>query len=176
MYPVEITPGAPEMLAMPLLAALLGAAPIKVGDRAPDFTLPDTEGKPVALSRLLEKGPVILAFYPKAFTPGCTAQNEHFRDKIAEVNAKGAQVVGISVDDVDTQRKFKAKHELPFPLLSDKGGKISELYSGKIPLVGLSKRANIVVGEDGLVKAVVEGGDAVDPTSTIASCPLRKRS
>jgi peroxiredoxin Q/BCP len=55
---------------MPLLALLLGAAPLKVGDRAPDFTLPDTDGKPVKLSELLAKGPVILAFYTKAFTPG----------------------------------------------------------------------------------------------------------
>ncbi len=163
------------MIAMPILAALLGAAPIKVGDRAPDFTLPDTDGKPTTLSKLLEGGPVILAFYPKAFTPGCTHQNENFRDHIAEVTAKGAQVVGISVDDVDTQRRFKAEHRLPFPLLSDKGGKVSELYSGKMPLVGLSKRANVVIGEDGLVKAVVEGGDAVDPTSAIASCPLRRK-
>ncbi len=163
------------MTAMPLLAALLGAAPIKVGDRAPDFTLPDTDGVPVTLSKLLEKGPVILAFYPKAFTPGCTHQNENFRDHFAEVTAKGAQVVGISVDGVDTQRKFKTQYALPFPLLSDEGGKVSELYSGKMPLVGLSKRANVVIGEDGLVKAVVEGGGAVDPTSAIASCPLRKR-
>ncbi len=160
---------------MPLLAALLGAAPIKVGDRAPDFTLPDTDGVPVTLSKLLEKGPVILAFYPKAFTPGCTHQNQNFRDHFAEVTAKGAQVVGISVDGVDTQRKFKTQYALPFPLLSDEGGKISELYSGKMPLVGLAKRANVVIGEDGLVKAVVAGGDAVDPTSAIASCPLRKR-
>ncbi len=163
------------MIAMPILAALLGAAPIKVGDRAPDFTLPDTDGKPVTLSKLLDKGPVILAFYPKAFTPGCTKQNQSFRDRIAEVDAKGAQVVGISVDSVDTQRKFKADYQLPFPLLSDEGGKVSELYSGKMPLVGLSKRANIVIGEDGLVKNVVEGGDAVDPTSAIASCPLRRK-
>ena len=162
------------MTAMPILAALLGAAPIKVGDRAPDFTLPDTDGAPVTLSRLLEKGPVILAFYPKAFTPGCTQQNERFRDHFSEVTAKGAQVVGISVDGVDTQRKFKERYSLPFPLLSDEGGKVSELYSGKMPVVGLSKRANVVIGEDGLVKAVVEGGDAVDPTSAIASCPLRK--
>ena len=57
-------------MSIPLLAMLLGAAPLKVGDRAPDFTLPDTEGKPVTLSKLLEKGPVILAFFPKAFTAG----------------------------------------------------------------------------------------------------------
>jgi len=160
----------------PILAMLLGATALKVGDKAPDFTLPDTEGNPVTLSRLLEKGPVILVFYPKAFTPGCTQQNQNFRDHFGEVSAKGAQVVGISVDDVETQRKFKEEYELPFPLLSDKGGVVSEQYSGKMPLVGLAKRANIVVGEDGLVKAIVEGGDAVDPTSAIASCPLRRKS
>ena len=55
---------------IPLLALLLGTAPLKVGDRAPEFTLPDTEGKPVSLASLLERGPVILAFFPKAFTPG----------------------------------------------------------------------------------------------------------
>ena len=160
----------------PILAMLLGATALKVGDKAPDFTLPDTDGQLVTLSRLLEKGPVILAFYPKAFTPGCTQQNQNFRDHFGEVSAKGAQVVGISVDDVETQRKFKEKYQLPFPLLSDKGGVVSEQYSGKTPLVGLAKRANIVVGEDGLVKAIVEGGDAVDPTSAIASCPSRRKA
>ncbi len=160
----------------PILAVLLGATALKVGDRAPDFTLPDTDGNPVTLSRMLEKGPVILAFYPKAFTPGCTAQNQNFRDHFGDVTAKGAQVLGISVDSVETQRKFREKYQLPFPLLSDEGGKVSAQYSGKMPLVGLAKRANIVVGEDGLVKAIVEGGEAVDPTSAIASCPLHKPS
>src|SRR5512141_1255560 len=98
----------------PILAALLGAAALKVGDKAPDFTLPDTQGMPVTLSRLLEKGPVILAFYPKAFTPGCTQQNQNFRDHFGEVEAKGAQVLGISVDSVATQKKFKEKYQLPF--------------------------------------------------------------
>ena len=160
----------------PILAMLLGATALKVGDKAPDFTLPDTDGRPVTLSHLLEKGPVILAFYPKAFTPGCTQQNQNFRDHIGEVSAKGAQVLGISVDDVETQRKFKEKYQLPFPLLSDTGGVVSEQYSGKMPLVGLAKRANIVVGEDGMVKAIIEGGNAVDPTSAIASCPLRRKT
>ncbi len=159
----------------PLLAMLLGATALKVGDKAPDFTLPDTHGVPVTLSRLLEKGPVILAFYPKAFTPGCTQQNQNFRDHFSEVEAKGAQVVGISVDGVETQRKFQEKYKLPFPLLSDEGGKVAEQYSGKMPLVGFAKRANFVIGQDGLVKAIVEGGDAVDPTSAIASCPLRTK-
>jgi peroxiredoxin Q/BCP len=157
----------------PLLAMLLGATALKVGDKAPDFTLPDTHGVPVTLSRLLEKGPVILAFYPKAFTPGCTQQNQNFRDHFGEVMAKGAQVVGISVDDVETQRKFQERYQLPFPLLSDHGGKVAAKYSGTMPLIALAKRANFVIGQDGLVTAIVEGGDAVDPTSAIASCPLR---
>jgi peroxiredoxin Q/BCP len=163
------------MIAMSILTAMLGAAPLQVGDRAPDFTLPDTEGNPVALKKLLEAGPVILAFYPKAFTPGCTQQNQNFRDHFSEVTAKGAQVVGISVDSVETQRKFKAEYTLPFPLLSDEGGKVSALYSGTMPVVGLSRRANIVIGQDGLVKALVEGGDAVDPGAAIASCPLAQK-
>jgi peroxiredoxin Q/BCP len=160
----------------PLLAMLLGATAVKIGDKAPDFTLPDTDGRPVTLSRLLEKGPVILAFYPKAFTPGCTQQNQNFRDHLGEVTAKGAQVVGISVDSVETQRKFKERYQLPFLLLSDEGGAVAAKYSGKMPLVGFANRANIVIGQDGLVKAIVEGGDAVDPTSAIASCPLRGKS
>ncbi len=161
-------------MTMPLLAMLLGATPLKVGDKAPDFTLPDTDGNPVTLSRLLEKGPVILAFYPKAFTPGCTQQNQNFRDHFGEVSAKGAQVVGVSVDDVATQKKFKEKYQLPFPLLSDHGGKVAEQYTGKMPVVGLAKRSNVVVGEDGKVVSIVEGGSAVDPTSAIAACPLHR--
>ncbi len=160
----------------PLLAMLLGATALKVGDRAPDFTLPDTDGNPVTLSRLLAKGPVILAFYPKAFTPGCTQQNQNFRDHFGEVAAKGAQVVAISVDSVETQKKFKEKYQLPFPLLSDAGGKVAAQYSGTMPLVGFARRANIVIGQDGVVKTIVEGGDAVDPTSAIASCPLRGKA
>ncbi len=157
----------------PFLAMLLGATALKVGDRAPDFTLPDTDGTPVTLSQLLRKGPVILAFYPKAFTPGCTQQNQNFRDHFGEVAAKGAQVLGISVDSVETQKKFKERYQLPFPLLSDEGGKVAAQYSGKMPLIGFAKRANFVIGQDGLVKSIVEGGAAVDPTSAIASCPLR---
>ena len=161
---------------MPLLAMLLGATSLKVGDQAPDFTLPDTEGRAVTLTKLLEAGPVILAFYPKAFTPGCTQQNQNFRDHAAEVQKKGAQVVGISTDSVATQKKFKAQYRLPYELLSDEGGKVAAQYSGRIPVLGLANRANFVIGQDGRITGIVTGGDAIDPNSAISQCPLRKGS
>ncbi len=159
----------------PLLAMLLGATSLKVGDKAPDFTLADQDGNPVTLSTALKAGPVILAFYPKAFTPGCTKQNSNFRDKFAEVSGKGAQIFGVSTDSVETQRKFKDELKLPYPLLSDPDGKVAKQYSGTIAVVGLASRANFVIGQDGLIARIVEGGDAVDPNSAIAACPLRKK-
>ena len=159
----------------PLLAMLLGATSLKVGDKAPDFTLADQDGTPVTLSAALKAGPVILAFYPKAFTPGCNKQNSNFRDKYAEVEQKGARVFGVSTDSVETQKKFKAEFKLPYSLLSDEGGKVSKLYSGTMPLVGVSNRANFVIAQDGTISQIVEGGDAVDPNAAIAACPLRKK-
>jgi thioredoxin-dependent peroxiredoxin len=156
------------------LLALVLAAGIQAGDKAPDFTLPDTDGKPVTLSTLLHQGPVILAFYPKAFTSGCTKQNSNFRDQYAEVEKKGAQVLGISVDDVATQRRFKTDYKLPYPLLSDAGGKVADRYTGTVPVLGYAKRSNVVIGQDGVVIKVVEGNDAVDPNGAIALCPLKK--
>jgi peroxiredoxin Q/BCP len=159
----------------PLIAMLLGATSLKVGDKAPDFTLTDQDGKPVTLSKALEAGPVILAFYPKAFTPGCTKQNSNFRDKYAEVEQKGAQVFGVSTDTVETQKKFKAEYQLPYSLLSDPDGKVAKQYSGTIAVVGLASRANFVIGQDGKIAQIVEGGDAVDPNAAIAACPLRRK-
>lgn len=158
----------------PLIAMLLGATSLKVGDVAPDFTLPDQDGNPVSLSAALKRGPVILAFFPKAFTPGCNKQNSNFRDHYAEVSDKGAQVFGISTDSAETQRKFKAEYKLPYQLLTDTDGKVAKLYSGTVPVLGLANRANFVIGEDGKIQKIVEGGDAVDPSSAIASCPLHR--
>jgi peroxiredoxin Q/BCP len=158
------------------ILALVLAAGLKVGDKAPDFTLPDTDGKPVTLSKVLAQGPVILAFYPKAFTPGCTKQNSNFRDQYGEVEKKGAQVLGISVDDVATQKKFKAEYKLPYPLLADVGGKVAEQYTGTMAVVGYANRSNVVIGQDGRVVKIVEGSDAIDPNGAIALCPLKKKA
>jgi len=84
-------------------------------------------------------------------------------------------VVGISTDSVATQKKFKAEHELPYPLLSDEDGKVSKLYGGTIPVAGLSNRATWVVGQDGRIVEIVTGSAAIDPAGAITSCPLGKK-
>jgi thioredoxin-dependent peroxiredoxin len=89
------------------------------------------------------------------------------------VEKKGARVVGISTDDQETLRRFKAETKAPFELLSDPGGKVAKQYAGLMPIPGVdaAKRANVVVGEDGVVRELVTGSDAIDPTSAIGACP-----
>ncbi len=81
-------------------------------------------------------------------------------------------MVGISTDSVETQRRFKEKYQLPYPLLSDDGGKVAKQYGGTLPVIGLANRATFVIGKDGTVKQVIEGNDAIDPTGAIAACSM----
>jgi thioredoxin-dependent peroxiredoxin len=83
--------------------------------------------------------------------------------------------VGISTDSVEAQRRFKEKYQLPFPLLSDEGGKVAKQYGGTIPLIGLANRATFVVDRDGTVKRIIEGQDAVDPGGAIQACTLPEK-
>ena len=99
-----------------------------------------------------------------------------YRDRYADVLGKGAQVVGISVDDVETQKRFKTENALPYTLLSDRGGKVAKQYGGTMPVVGLANRATYVIDQDGTVKNVVTGGDAIDPGGAITSCPLHRKA
>ncbi len=87
---------------------------------------------------------------------------------------KGARLVGISTDSVATQKKFKDQYRLPYPLLSDAGGKVARQYGGTYPVVGLAHRATFVVAKDGTVKEVLTGDEAIDPGGAITSCPLGK--
>jgi peroxiredoxin Q/BCP len=91
------------------------------------------------------------------------------------VKATGAQVVGISVDDVATQRRFKEQHQLPFPLLADEGGKVARQYGGTVAILGMANRATFVVDRDGTVKEIVTGSDAIDPKGAIAACEAPAR-
>jgi peroxiredoxin Q/BCP len=100
---------------------------LKVGDTAPDFTAPTDTGATVRLKDFRGKK-VILYFYPKDDTPGCTKEACEFRDLAGDFKKKDAVVLGVSVDGVDSHAKFKAKYKLPFPLVSDEDRKIVEAY------------------------------------------------
>jgi len=98
------------------------------GKKAPAFELFDAEGKSVALKDLIGSSSLVLYFYPKDMTPGCTVEACSFRDNIAPIKKLGAKVVGISADSTDSHGKFIARHELNFPLLADPGNKVCKLY------------------------------------------------
>src|SRR5437868_8591244 len=101
--------------------------PLAPGDPAPDFTLPDQDGNPVTLSQLRGKT-VVLYFYPKADTPGCTTQACGVRDHRADYERAGAVVLGVSPDPVTAVAKFDQKYGLEFPLLADADHKVTETY------------------------------------------------
>src|SRR5688572_26536977 len=107
---------------------------LSIGDRAPDFTLPTQNGTTVTLSELLKKGPVVVYFYPRDETPGCTAEACAFRDSYEVFQKAGAEVVGISDDSVESHGKFAQNHRLPFILASDVGGKVKNAYGVSAPL------------------------------------------
>jgi len=102
-------------------------AELKVGQKAPDFTLLDDAGEKVNLSDLKGKK-VVLYFYPKDDTPGCTTEACNFRDGLSEIKRQGAVVLGVSADSVESHKKFKKKFELNFPLLADPEKKMIERY------------------------------------------------
>ncbi len=103
------------------------ATPLQIGQPAPDFRLPTDEGKEITLSEFLGKK-VVLYFYPKDDTPGCTKESCSFRDAKAEIAKRGAVILGASVDSVDSHRKFKTKFHLNFPLISDVNKELVQAY------------------------------------------------
>lgn len=124
------------------------------GQPAPDFTLPGPGGAPVSLADLLNKGAVVLYFYPKDQTPGCTMEACAFRDAIDAFGSAGAQVVGISRDDETSHARFAAKHKLPFLLLSDTTGEIHARYGVTKKLGLIPGRTTFVIDRDGIVQLV----------------------
>jgi len=98
------------------------------GQKAPDFALPSTEGKVISLSDYLGKSNVVLYFYPKDDTPGCTKEACFFRDMRAEFASAGAEILGVSVDSVESHERFASKYHLPFPLLADEDQSVLNAY------------------------------------------------
>lgn len=127
-----------------------------IGDIVPDFTLPDETGKPRALSELVADGPIVLFFYPKAMTKGCTDEACHFRDLAGDLASVGASPVGISFDDVDRQAEFATRHTLGYPLLSDPKGEAAKAFGVKRGLgIKVAKRQTFVIDSERRVLGVV---------------------
>jgi peroxiredoxin Q/BCP len=153
----------------------LGVGPrgdIGVGRPAPDFTLPDSEGQPVNLKSTLARGPVILAFYPAAFTSGCTHELRTYAGRYPELITRGAQLLAVSVDPPETLARFKASLVAPFTFLSDQGGAVSRLYGG-ITGSGKAHRITVTIGSDGVITRITPGALALFPGGDIAACPQK---
>lgn len=128
---------------------------MKPGDRIEPFSASDQSGNTVTSDELLAGGPLVLFFYPKAGTPGCTAESCHFRDLGSEFAALGATRVGISADGIKAQARFDGEHGFGFPLLSDPDRTIAKAFGvrrvGPVP----NKRATFVIDSDGTVLEVI---------------------
>jgi thioredoxin-dependent peroxiredoxin len=127
---------------------------ITVGQPAPDFTAPRTGGGEFRLSDLRGKSAVVLYFYPRDETPGCTAEACAFRDSYEIFVDAGAEVVGVSGDSVESHERFAEHHELPFVLISDRGGALRRLYGVKATLGIWPGRVTFVIDKDGIVRHV----------------------
>lgn len=132
---------------------------LKTGDSAPDFTLPDQEGNEITLSSLIGKN-VVLYFYPKDDTPGCTKEACQFRDSFPDFQNVNAMVLGISADSVKSHKKFVDKYKLSFPLLSDESKNVINMYNvwkqksmfGK-KYMGI-ERTTYIIDKDGIIRSI----------------------
>ena len=129
---------------------------IRVGEAAPDFTLLSGSGEPVRLSELVKRQAVVLYFYPKDETPGCTAEACTFRDSYEVFKEAGAEVVGVSADSVRSHQSFAANHRLPFVLLSDDGGAVRKRYGVNKVLGLFGGRVTFVIDRQGIVQHVFD--------------------
>lgn len=145
---------------------------LKEGQKAPEFTAADQDGNTVSLGQFAGKK-VVLYFYPKDDTPGCTAEACDFRDNYQGLKAKDIVVLGVSVDDEKSHQKFAAKHSLPFTLLADTDKKIVEAYGvwGEKNMYGKkymgTNRTTFVIDENGVIAHIIKKVDTKNSTAQI---------
>ncbi len=127
-----------------------------VGERAPEFTLPDQSGTDRSLTQLLSSGAIVLYFYPADFTPGCTRQACGLRDLHAEIQKAGLRVVGISPQSPESHAKFREKHGIPYDLLSDENKTVIKMYGLNGPLgLGVRRASYLIDGSRRVRDAVL---------------------
>jgi peroxiredoxin Q/BCP len=133
-----------------LFGCSLGAEPLTIGAKAPDITAPDENGQSVDFAKAYAHGLTLVYFYPKASTPGCTAQACSLRDGMADLKADGVTILGVSHDTAEAQKKFKEKCHLPFTLIADHEGKVIQAFGVPTIIFGISKRQSFLI-KDGKV-------------------------
>ena len=121
---------------------------LKAGSKAPEFALPDDRGGEISLSDLLQNGPLILYFYPADFTPGCTKEACSIRDIHNDIQSVGLQVAGVSPQDVDSHKRFRDQHDLPFVLLSAPDKIAVKMYDVDGPFGVGVRRATFLINQD----------------------------
>ena len=141
---------------------------LKIGDKAPEFLLPNQDGINISLTDYLGKD-LLVYFYPGDFTPGCTAQACNFRDHYSEYEQRGITIVGVSMNSKESHKKFQEKYNLPFDVLSDISGEVTDKYNSlfKLTFFGLdlfkfSKRNSFIINKNGNISKIFEN---VDPFS-----------
>jgi peroxiredoxin Q/BCP len=127
---------------------------VSLGEKAPDFSLPNQDGEVVSLSDFYGVKNVVLFFYPKDFSPGCTVQACHFRDHYEDFIDYGAEVIGVSGDSVESHKKFLDEYLLPFQLLSDDGDRVRKGYGSTRGFGYLPGRYTFIIDKDGVVRHI----------------------
>ena len=136
------------------LAAGSGKPGPRAGEMAPLFEATDQHGARIRLEDFRGKANVVLYFYPKDGTPGCTAQACSLRDGYKAIEKAGAVVLGVSADNAESHEAFAKKHNLPFSILPDPKHEIIRQYGVGMPLIGISKRTTFIIGRDGVIRTV----------------------
>lgn len=133
-----------------LLGFCTSAGALTVGDDAPRVTARNQDGDEINLADVYAKGPTLVYFYPKADTPGCTAQACSLRDAFPDFAGQGIEIVGVSGDTVERQKKFAEKYRLPFPLLADVDSEVARAF-GVPAVMGIAKRQSFLVNDEKIV-------------------------
>lgn len=159
-----------RLLFMSVLSGILftvlggGAPALKEGDKAPDFTLQDASGKNYTLSSFRDKSPVVLYFYPKAGTTGCTKEACGIRDDMSRFKKSNITVLGVSVDSKEAIKKFIDDYHLNFPLLSDENKNVSKTY-GVLNKLGVDNRITFIIDKNGVINTIIRNVDVTTHSS-----------
>jgi peroxiredoxin Q/BCP len=132
----------------------------KAGDKAPRVAGKNEKGQPWKLEETLRQKAVLLYFYPKDDTPGCTKEACGFRDSLGDLQKNGVEVVGVSFDNEESHRKFIEKHSLNFSLLADIDGKIADAFGVRVPGKNVARRVSFLIGKDGKIVHVTDSPQA----------------